>query len=576
MLTAGFAFALVACLVGPRVAQRWYPMLLGLGGILLLAAAAAATAPGTHGLWSRLWVLAAVGALPVAALAYPDDKLPRVVGAAAVAATVAGAVVAGIRPDPHIVGTVGLTTSVAVLVGLWAGLETSDEGARLALLWLALGLGLTILVDGHLLFLAPNTGGAVAALAVGLSIPASVAVGALRPDLLDVRDVIVRCSVFAVAALLAIAVFAGLADAYRAINGSPPSTGLSAVFALIVAAGFQPALVVLHGVVDRLIFGDRARPIVAASQVGEALGSDPVFALRALRQSLVLPYAAILRDGAVVVASGTATTATFDVPLAIDDRPVGTLVVGLRPGELRLSSDDAAVLRIVAPAMAQAVHASALSAELEQSRGRVVASIEDERRRIRRDLHDGLGPTLTGVAYAADAARNLMGDDPAAADDLLEQLRADTARAILEIRRLVEGLRPPALDELGLVEALRGQAARTLRHDAKALVVRVSADQELGDLPAAVEVAAFRIATEALTNVVRHSDSESAEVRLGIDGDALVVDVYDAGRSNGVWVAGVGLTSMRERAREVGGSCTAQQTPDGGWVHAVLPLAETV
>jgi two-component system NarL family sensor kinase len=248
-------------------------------------------------------------------------------------------------------------------------------------------------------------------------------------------------------------------------------------------------------------------------------------------------------------------------------------VVGLRSGELRLRGSDETVLDVVAPALGQALHARLLTTELRRSRGEVISVVEEERRRLRRDLHDGLGPTLTGVAYAADAARNLLGTDPAAADTLLDGLRTDTANAITEVRRLVEGLRPPMLDELGLTQAIRQRARQLRTADGRALVVALDAPDPLPDVPAAVEVVAFRIVVEALTNVCRHAGSDRAAVTLGLAGGRLDLEVADGGAGAGrPWTPGVGLTSMRERAESVGGTCTAAATPAGGRVRASLPL----
>ena len=229
------------------------------------------------------------------------------------------------------------------------------------------------------------------------------------------------------------------------------------------------------------------------------------------------------------------------------------------------------VLRLVAPPLAQALHAARLGEELRDSRRRVVAALEEERRRVRRDLHDGLGPRLSGVAFTSDAARNLVRSDPTAAEEMLAQLRADTTIAIEEIRRMVYAMRPPALDELGLVPALRQQAVGLRNRAGDPVAVQVTAPEEFPDLPAAVEVAAYRIVTEALTNVARHSTSASASVRLDPAADGLHLEVTDLGGSD-PWRPGVGLSSMRERAAELGGTLEAGPGPAGGRVSALLPL----
>jgi signal transduction histidine kinase len=170
-----------------------------------------------------------------------------------------------------------------------------------------------------------------------------------------------------------------------------------------------------------------------------------------------------------------------------------------------LSAGDAHVLGLVAPLLAQTIRARALAADLQASREATITALEEERRRLRRDLHDGLGPRLSGIAFTSDAARNTLPSDPGRADDLLVSIRAETAAAIEDIRRLVYGMRPPTLDELGLIQALRQQAAALGTDGGRPLRVDFSTGGELDGLPAAVEVATYRIVMEALTNVARHS-----------------------------------------------------------------------
>jgi signal transduction histidine kinase len=211
--------------------------------------------------------------------------------------------------------------------------------------------------------------------------------------------------------------------------------------------------------------------------------------------------------------------------------------------------------------------------ELQRARERLVATREEERRRIRRDLHDGLGPTLAAVPVHLDAARRIMRADPDAAEQMLDELAAETRGAIGDIRRLVRDLRPPSLDELGLMGALEDVARRVAGQDG-GLVIDVNADPALGPLPAAVEVAAYRIGQEALTNVLRHAGARHALLRIAVD-DGLVLEVVDDGCGVPPGAgAGIGLSSMRERASEVGGTCTVEPRPEGGTrVHARLPLA---
>jgi signal transduction histidine kinase len=219
-----------------------------------------------------------------------------------------------------------------------------------------------------------------------------------------------------------------------------------------------------------------------------------------------------------------------------------------------------------------------MTADVQRSRGQLVTAREEERRRLRRDLHDGLGPALAGVAMRLEATGALVERDPAAAREQLAQLRAETSEAIDDIRRLVYELRPPQLDELGLVGAIEERAARLAvgeGAEARGLRVRVEAPPELPVLPAAVEVAAYRIAQEALANVVRHSGARGCTVRIALDGGLDLEVRDDGGGLSEQHRPGVGLGSMRERAAELGGSCTVEQSNGGGTVvRAHLPLPD--
>jgi signal transduction histidine kinase len=217
------------------------------------------------------------------------------------------------------------------------------------------------------------------------------------------------------------------------------------------------------------------------------------------------------------------------------------------------------------------VHGARLTADLRRSRERLVAAREEERRRLRRDLHDGLGPTLAGLTLKVDAARNLLGDDPATAERLLAELRGQIQTAVGDIRRLVYALRPPSLDQLGLVGALEELAEQCGQEGP---LVELDLPAELPPLPPAVEVAAYRIAQEALTNVVRHSGARRCALGLQLREDGLELLVEDEGRGLASEVRpGVGLASMAERAAELGGACSVGPREGGGTrVRAWLPV----
>ena len=552
------------------------------GTLLVLTAAALVTAVTLdstgHRDGARLAVLVAVQVGVVALTVYPRAWVQHALDFLALA-LVAGVPLVTLVTAAGNIGSSGYAspeafTTVAVVVLLlhtWWRLERSSGSERWALSWMALSVGVALLVAGVVGFAVTVTPSVVAAcLTFGLVGPA-LYVGVSRPEVVDVRGLVVRCVVFATALLGYVALFATAAAFLELIGGQQPSTTSLALVGALCAVTFHPLQVILRGVVDELLFGQRPDPLGAASQVADHIGDDPVLALRTIREALVLPYARLLLDGAELARSGVPVTHTRTILLTVGEGRTGELDVGLRPGDLGLTAADERVLRLVAPLLAQTLRARALAAEVQAAREGTVAALEEERRRLRRDLHDGLGPRLSGIAFTSDAARNSVRRDPQSAERLLSELRAETETAIREIRELVYGLRPPALDELGLVPALR-QATSALRTpDGLPFTADVEA-AELPQLPAAVEVAAYRIAVEALTNAARHSRSDRAEARICLDDGALVVEVTDQGSGADGWSPGVGLASMRERAVELGGTFSVHEGVHGGQVRAVLPL----
>jgi two-component system NarL family sensor kinase len=191
---------------------------------------------------------------------------------------------------------------------------------------------------------------------------------------------------------------------------------------------------------------------------------------------------------------------------------------------------------------------------------------EEERRRIRRDLHDGLGPSLAGLTFTLDAVRNLAESDLERADELLASATGQVQTMIGDVRRLIYGLRPPALDELGLMASLQGLASREASRETR---VQIESPDTLPPLGAAVEVATYRIVQEALTNVARHARARTCTVRLSLEPAGLALEIRDDGRGFSERGIGVGLQAMRERAVELGGSCEITSIPGSGTTVSV-------
>lgn len=559
------------------------------GALLLLVAAVGGGGWLPAALADRLGLVAVFTVLPMAVVSYPRQLptlhrvvvLPVLVGA--------GLVVVVVGRDPAARWVLELVVSLVVTASVWwrfeQGVAERHPGPdRDALRWLALGLALSVLIVIPAVFAATD-GPLLAALVVSvLLVPAAAVVGAHPSDRVEIRTVAARAGGLLLALLVGFALFAGLVAGLGSL-GLSMSLGVLGLVAVAVAAVFEPVRRLVDQAVERLLFGDQLDPVGAASRFAAELSAvdDPVAALRELRSVLNLPYAEV-RDvhGRTLVASGEpGRPGSFGLPLTAAGVQVGELRLGLRPGESGPNHRDRPVLRIIAPALAQALRSRALAAEVTASRERVVTAVEEDRRRLRRDLHDGLGPTLTGVAYATDAARNLTRSDPAAAEELLAGARADTGRAIAEVRDLVDGLRPAVLDQVGLGPALRQRAAQLRGRDGQRIEVVVDIADDLPVLSAAMEVAVFRIVTEALTNVARHAVSATARVELEVADGALVLVVADRGPGASAgqtadpvptWTPGVGLQSMAERVDQLGGTLVTGVKGSGGRVSATLPL----
>lgn len=574
----------VAMLVRLRAAAQGVP--LALGGLAVLAGAL--IWPAEPGL-SR-WGFVGGGSLllPLAVTAYPRLRWRHPVDFVALVVVCGSGLFAitslawnGPWGTFGILLATGVTLATTCLLHTWWKLERSDGADRRALAWMALSLVSTGVVFFFIVFAMDGVSvrGTGAGVVFGLGfalfgvVGLTMYVGLRRPEVVDVRGLIVQAVVLLTAVVVYMAVYAAIQGVLELLlGGDPPSVGTMALAAALVAALFHPLQLAMRGVIDQLLFGTRPDPLGAAGHVAENIGDDPELALRAIREALVLPYAELRVEGDVVATSGTAVTHVRALPLALGDGRAGELVVGLRAGDLSLSAGDRHVLDLARPLLAQSLRARLLADQLQESREQTVTAIEEERRRLRRDLHDGLGPRLSGIAFIADAARNTMRDAPNPAGDLLRSLRAEAGAAIREIRELVYGMRPPALDELGLVPAIRQQAEMLRTADGRTMRITIAAP-DLPPLSAAVEVAAYRITVEALRNAARHSGSDVAEATFRVADGALVIEVCDHGVAALPWTRGVGLTSMRERAEELGGTLEAGYADGGGRVVATLPLS---
>ena len=422
------------------------------------------------------------------------------------------------------------------------------------------------------------------------AVAAAVGAAVLLHGLYDIRSVLSRSFGFVAAgAGLVVAHVAITAVLVNVLGGS--DTGARTVATAVVAVAFAPLFRGANGLIGRALYGVRGAPDRLMSSLHHQVQgvTEPRLVLSSVAHTIAtglrLPYVAIDLDDAPAATFGdpTATETQEPFPLVYQGRTIGRLVVQARRGDEHLEQRDRAVLTEVATQLASVAHAVSLTESLRASRARLVVAREEERRRIRRDLHDGLGPMLTGLGLKLDVVQNRVRNTDEEAADLLVGLRAETGAAIDSVRRLVYGLRPPALDDLGLIGAIQEQAKRLEGShrsadggsNAPTLAIQVNAPSELAPLPAATEVAAFRIVSEAMTNMVRHSGAASCCVTLSLNG-ALQVEIADDGRGLPPdFRPGIGMSSMAERAAEVGGRCQVETRCEGGTrVIAWLPADE--
>jgi len=441
-----------------------------------------------------------------------------------------------------------------------------------------------------------------------LTIPFSFAVAILRHQLFDIEVIVNRTLVYGTLTAIVVGAYVLVVGALSVLLETQGNLIVALLATGLVASLFQPLRERLQRGVNRLMYGERDDPYRVLAGLGQrleaTLAPDTVLPtiVATIKDALKLPYVGIAlkqgdemllaaqapdqvirRPGDKVIDTAPYASLTSSPPhlvtlsLSYQGETVGQLRLAPRPGEGGFSAADRRLFADLARQAGIAVHAVRLhtqtlqlAADLQRSREQLIAAREEERRRIRRDLHDGLGPALASFTLQIDAAREELVVDSAAADIMLVDLKTDVQAAIADIRRLVYDLRPPALDELGLLGALRTQVAR---YSGPALQVTFEAPNDLPPLPAAVEVAAYRITLEALTNVVRHAQAHICQIRLNVR-ERLELEIRDDGHGLPEYlVPGVGLATIHERAAELGGSCAIESIPGAGTcVRASLPV----
>ena len=514
---------------------------------------------------------AAAAILPRSLLTDVDAPLPPSARALLVVAAAAGLAL--------LLATLGV---LAALLVRWRRAAPLERGQLVCLLpaglLLVVGLTLTAPTD---LELADAWVPAVVALPLGLTF------AVLRYQFADLDLYVHRGSVWVVLTALAVAGYAVTVTVVSAAlvgSGSPwaDTPWVSLLGAGAVAALLQPAQRLAQRGVSRLLYGRRDEPYAVVTELGRHLGTvaDPLAVLPRICATVVdglrVPYAAIRLTAADGSTSTAAEQGRWRPPerfaLVAHGEPVGELLVAPRREGAGFTGAERRLLRDLAGQAAPAVEAGRSAGALAQARDRLVLAREEERRRLRRDLHDGVASALTGTRMLADVARRTVpADGPAPA--LLETLSADLESCCAEVRALIDGLRPAALDH-GLGPALAALVDRFSEGDG-APDTSLSVDGDLADLPAAVEVVAYRVVAEALTNVVKHARAGVARVEARRDERHLELLVVDDGvglhAASAAPGSGVGLGSIRERVEELGGRCRITSGP-GTRVEVLLPV----
>ena len=588
--------------------------LLGAAGLCHLTSAAATMMAvfgldtgwptATIGLLSTLsngpWQLGVGLFFPLALLLFPDGKLPSrrwawvawliVLSGAFQAVTgvlsngssfsespEANSILSiGLEMPETVVSVAGLASiggDVLIIGALVWRFVRGDERTRRQVMWLILAMVIILTLNAER-FLTGD--GPILLLLSVVLIPIALAIAIVRYQLFDIRVVLSRTLLYGLTIALVIAVYVGVVAGFTLLVPPTAQRSVSVAAAIVVAFLFAPLRSLVQRMINRAFYGTRSDPARTASQIGEGLRQDDDLpgVLEQTRSALRLPWISLRGEpgGNEIAAAGTPEESpTVEMPLTYQDEQVGTLVVGLRRGERDLHDADRRTLDLIATPLAVALHATALSDQVQQARTATVEAAAAERVRLQRELHDGVGPILTSAAFQADAASNLIHTDPHGAERLLDDIRIELRGAIDDVRRVVYGLRPIELDNAGLVGAIRQRLAGLPAAEAGQITVEMEHSDQLPALSPAVELAAYRIASEAINNALTHSEGRRCLVTITANG-TLAVIVRDDGRPPTSWTPGIGLRSILERAEELGGTAAAGPTGDGWEVRARLPL----
>lgn len=412
-------------------------------------------------------------------------------------------------------------------------------------------------------------------------IPITIGVAILRFRLWNIGLFINRALVYGGLTALVLGLYVIVVGGLGVLFQSGNNVVVSVLATGLIAVLFNPLHQRLQRAVNRLMYGDRDDPFTVVTRLGRRLEDTAVpsemlpVLVETIADALKLPYVGLSTtvEGReqVVAETGVQPADSLRIPLVSQSEQVGYLLAAPRSAQELFTPAESRLLNTIAHQAGSAVRTVQLQATLQHSREQLVLAQEEERRRLQRDLHDGLGPQLATLSMRLEVAQGLITREPEAAVSLLGELKGETQAAIADIRRLVYGLRPPVLDQLGLFRAIREFAASNSTLGGPRLVVDIPEDPL--PLPAAVETAAYRITTEALANCLHYAGATECRISLHVD-DCLLLEIADNGCGLPDPVTpGVGLTSMRERTAELGGRIVFRRSAEGGTIVIVyLPI----
>ncbi len=418
-----------------------------------------------------------------------------------------------------------------------------------------------------------------------LFLPLAFSLALLRDRLWEITPLIRRTLMYGLMTAGLFVVYIVIVAALGSLFQEQDNTLIALLTIGVIAVLFHPLRAGLQRAINRLFYGDRDDPYAVISRLGQRIEAVVIpqdvlpGIVETVAQALKLPYVAIaLKDGqtfrtAAAYGRQDEQSPLIQVPLLSQHEHIGVLVCHPRQGDDALTEPDTRLLQDLTIQIGAAIHNIQLTIDLQRSRERLVSAREEERRRLRRDLHDGLGPTLASLSQRIDTASHLVAQQPEEAIALLQTLKGQVRKTIADIRRLVYALRPPVLDEFGLISAIRDHVIPA--QQGSDVRIAFTAPDHLPPLSAAIEVAAFRIIEEGLTNVVRHAGAHQCQISMELAerGDLLITITDDGQGLPEHYQAGVGIRSMRERAEELEGTFAIQTRPTGGTrVHVCLPL----